>query len=366
MTGVPPADARWMGQALWLAERGLGRTTPNPAVGALVIAAGGVVVGHGSTEPAGGRHAEIVALDAAGARANGSTLYCTLEPCAHTGRTGPCVDRIIAAGVRRVVAAVEDPDPRVRGGGFARLRAAGLDVSVGAGRREAVRLNLPFFTVHLKGRPMVVAKTATSLDGRVASEPGRRTSLTSPPALRRAQFTRARMDAVAVGSATLLVDDPRLDVRDLYRERPLVRAVFDRSLRTPPSARLLSTCGAGPVVVLTSDAAARRSPAAVEALTGAGATVLTEPEPSVTGFLRRLLAFDVQSVLLEGGPALQAAAFHEGVVDIVQAWVAPVWLGEAGVPGADALLRALPALSEARVEMHGPDALIEGYVHRID
>lgn len=366
MTGDPHADARWMGQALWIAERGLGRTTPNPAVGALVVTADGVVIGHGSTEPAGGRHAEIVALDAAGPRASGSTLYCTLEPCAHTGRTGPCVDRIIAAGVRRVVAAVQDPHPRVRGGGFLRLREAGVEVSVGVGRREAVRLNLPFFTVHLEGRPMVVAKTATSLDGRVASAPGRRTPLTSPQALRRVQFTRAGVDAVAVGSETLLVDDPRLDVRDLYRERPLVRAVFDRRLRTPPTARLLSTCAAGPVVVLTSEAAARQSPAAVAALTRAGATVVTELEPTVTSFLRRLLAFDVQSVLLEGGPALQASAFREGVVDMVQTWVVPTWLGEAGVPGADALLRALPALSEARVEMHGPDALIEGYVHGIN
>lgn len=367
MTGDPhAADARWMGQALWIAERGLGRTTPNPSVGALVIAAGEVAVGHGSTEPAGGRHAEIVALDTAGTRAFGSTLYCTLEPCAHTGRTGPCVDRIIAAGVRRVVAAVEDPHPRVRGGGFLRLREAGVEVLVGVGRREAVRLNLPFFTVHLEGRPMVMVKAATSLDGRVASAPGRRTPLTSAPALRVAQFTRARMDAVAVGSETLLVDDPRLDVRDLYRERPLLRAVFDRRLRTPPSARLLSTCDAGPVVILTSEAAARQSPAAVAALTRAGATVLTEPEPTVARFLRRLLAFDVQSVLLDGGPALHASAFREGVVDMVQAWVAPAWLGETGVPGADNLLRALPALFEARVEMHGPDALIEGYVHRLD
>lgn len=366
MTGDPHADARWMGRALWLAERGLGRTTPNPAVGACVIAPDGTAVGHGSTEPPGGRHAEVVALDAAGARAVGSTLYCTLEPCAHTGRTGPCVDRIIAAGVRRVVAAVEDPHPRVRGGGFARLRAAGIDVSVGVGRREAVRLNLPFFTVHLEGRPMVIAKTATSLDARVAAAPGQRTPLTSAPALRRVQLTRAQVDGVAVGSGTLLADDPRLDVRDVYRERPLVRAVFDRRLRTPPGARLLATGESGPVVILTSEMAARESPSSVDALAAAGARVLTAPDPSFTSLLRCLLAFDVQSVLLEGGPAIQAAAFREGVVDMVQAWVAPVWLGEAGVPGADELLRALPALAEARVETHGPDALIEGYVHRID
>jgi diaminohydroxyphosphoribosylaminopyrimidine deaminase/5-amino-6-(5-phosphoribosylamino)uracil reductase len=174
------------------------------------------------------------------------------------------------------------------------------------------------------------------------------------------------VDAVAIGSETLLTDDPRLDVRDLFRERPLVRAVFDRRLRTPPSARLLSTLDAGPVVVLTSVAAVERRPAALAALEAEGALVFAEEVPSVIHLLRRLIALDVQCVLLEGGPTLHRSAWLEGVVDVVQAYVASTCLGEAGVPAAEELLRALPALAHARVATCGQDALIEGYVHRID
>ena len=359
------ADHEFMARALALAERGLGRTTPNPAVGACIVAEG-VVVGHGSTEPPGQRHAEIVALDAAGGRARGATLYCTLEPCAHTGRTGPCVDRIIAAAITRVVAAVEDPDPRVRGRGFDRLRHAGLTVEVGVGGAEAVRVNLPFFTVHGKGRPMVIAKVAASLDGCVAAAPGMRTALTSEAANRRVQRTREQVDAVAVGSGTLLADDPRLDVRELYRARPLVRAVFDRRLRTPADARIFTTLDAGPVVILTSAAAVARHPEVAEALTARGAVVVPDADPTFPNLLRRLLAFDVHAVLLEGGPVLHGAAFAADAVDIVQAYVAPISVGPGGVRASAALLQSLPALVGARVEAWGPDAVIEGYVHRID
>jgi len=203
-------DTFWMRRALTLAERGLGRTTPNPVVGACVVTADGVVVGHGSHERAGGPHAEVHALNEAGGHAFGATLYCTLEPCAHTGRTGPCTERIVAAGIRRVVAPVEDPDPRVRGRGFEALRRAGIDVHVGPCREAAIRLNQPFFTTVGRGRPFVILKAATSLDGCLAEQPGRRTRLTSDPANRRVQYTRARVDAIAVGSETVLVDDPVL------------------------------------------------------------------------------------------------------------------------------------------------------------
>lgn len=359
------ADHHFMARALALAERGIGRTTPNPAVGACVVA-GDVVVGHGSTEPPGQRHAEIVALDAAGDQARGATLYCTLEPCAHTGRTGPCVDRIIAAGVSRVVAAVEDPDPRVRGRGFQTLREAGIRVDVGVSAADATRLNLPFFTVHQQGRPMVIAKVAMSRDECVAAAPGVRTALTSAPANQRAQRVRARVDAVAVGSGTLLADDPRLDVRDVYRERPLVRAIFDRRLRTPPTASVFDTRAAGPIVVLTSAEAVAGRPEAVAALTARGGTVVSDPVPTVRNLLTRLLAFDVHSVLLEGGPALHAAAFGESVVDLVHAYITPVELGAGGLRAADALLKALPGLSRVTTETVGPDTVIEGYVHGID
>src|SRR5687767_12245622 len=182
-----------MRRALFLAERGVGRTTPNPVVGACVVTDAGVVAGQGSHERAGGPHAEVFALDAAGDQARGATLYCTLEPCVHTGRTGPCTERILAAGVRRVVAATEDPDPRVSGRGLARLRDQGIDVAVGVERRAAVLLNLPFFTVKRHGRPFVILKAATSLDGRISARADARTFLTSSPANRRAHQVRARV-----------------------------------------------------------------------------------------------------------------------------------------------------------------------------
>src|SRR6187399_3486939 len=244
-----------MRRALAQAWQGWGRTTPNPLVGACVVTPEGVVVGQGAHERAGEPHAEIHALDEAGELARGATLYCTLEPCAHTGRTGPCTERVIAAGIRRVVAAMEDPFPLVQGRGFEALRARGIAVDVGVEHEAALRLNQPYLSALRSGRPFVTLKAATSLDGRIAAAPGQRTPLTSLPALRHAHCVRAQVDAVAVGSGTVLADDPLLTVREVYRERPLTRVVFDRRLRVPPTARLFSTLAAGPVIVLTSTTA---------------------------------------------------------------------------------------------------------------
>ena len=219
-----------MRRAIEHARRGLGRTTPNPIVGACVVSDEGVVIGQGAHEFAGGPHAEINALDEAGADARGATLYCTLEPCSHTGRTGPCSERIVAAGIRRVVAAMEDPFPLVSGRGFAALRAQGIEVDIGVEHDAAVRLNQPFLTAVRTGRPFVILKAATSLDGRIAVE-GERTSLSSLGALRHAQYMRATVDAIGVGSETLLIDDPLLTARDVYRERP----PGSSDLRPPPA-----------------------------------------------------------------------------------------------------------------------------------
>ena len=245
-------DLRWMRRALELSRRGLGRTTPNPLVGACVVTDDGVVVGDGTHERAGAPHAEVLALEEAGARAGGATLYCTLEPCVHTGRTGPCTERIIAAGIRRVVAAMEDPFPVVSGLGFARLREHGIVVDSGLERDAAARLNQPYLARLQNGRPFVTLKAATSLDGCLAAGPGQRTQLTSAAADRHAHAYRAQIDAIAVGSGTVLVDDPLLTAREVFRERPLARVIFDRRLRTPPTARLFSTLTAGPVIILTS------------------------------------------------------------------------------------------------------------------
>jgi diaminohydroxyphosphoribosylaminopyrimidine deaminase/5-amino-6-(5-phosphoribosylamino)uracil reductase len=327
-----------MRRAIEHARRGLGRTTPNPIVGACVVSDDGVVLGQGAHEFAGGPHAEINALDEARGDARGATLYCTLEPCSHTGKTGPCTERIIAAGIRRVVAAMSDPFPEVNGRGFAVLRAHGIDVDVGVEHDAAVRLNQPFLTALRKGRPFVILKAATSLDGRIAAARGTRTPLTSAPALRHAQYMRAQVDAIGVGSETILVDDPLLTVREVYRERPLTRVVFDRRCRVPSNARIFSTLSAGPIMVVTSH--------------------------ELADALKDLAVHGIHSLLLEGGAALHAAAWDAGVVDYVQLYVAPVWIGQDGVPLLEGRDFSPASLVERRVEQLGPDVLIEGYVHR--
>jgi diaminohydroxyphosphoribosylaminopyrimidine deaminase/5-amino-6-(5-phosphoribosylamino)uracil reductase len=353
-----------MRRAIEHARRGLGRTAPNPLVGACVVSSDGVVVGQGAHERAGEAHAEVHALDEAGDAARGATLYCTLEPCAHTGRTGPCTERVIAAGIRRVVAAMEDPFPLVQGRGFAALRAHGIAVEVGVEHEAALRLNQPYLSAIRTGRPFVTLKAATSLDGRIAAAPGRRTQLTSLPALRHAHGVRAQVDALAVGSGTVLADDPLLTVREVYRERPLTRVVFDRRLRVPPTAKLFSTLAAGPVVVLTSTQAMRDSGAAIDAVRALGATVLGLERDDIRTGLQMLGSLGIQSVVLEGGAALHGAAWDEGVVDAVQLYVAPVSLGADGVPLLEGRDFVSTALIERRVDLLGPDVLIEGYVHR--
>ena len=358
--------AHWMRRALFLAERGVGRTTPNPAVGACVVTSDGIVVGQGAHERAGGPHAEVFALEAAGARARGATLYCTLEPCVHTGRTGPCTERILAAGVARVVAAIEDPDPRVSGRGVGLLRDRGVEVVVGVEREAALRLNLPFFTAKRRGRPFVILKAATSADGYLAARTGERTFLTSPEANRRAHQVRARVDAIAIGAGTLLADDPLLTSRAVFRERPLTRVVLDRRLRTPARARLFSTLGAGPVIILTSLEASASHPDRVRSLEAAGATIAPVGEPGIEAMFRRLLSFDVHSVLLEGGACVHAAAWDARVVDSVHLYVTPHAIGPDGVRLLDGRHFSPAALVDARVEALGRDVVIEGYVHRID
>ena len=351
-----------MQRALYHARRGLGRTTPNPIVGACIVSPEGVVVGQGAHERAGEAHAEVHALEEAGADARGATLYCTLEPCAHTGRTGPCTEKIIAAGIARVVAAMEDPFPQVQGRGFARLRASGIHVDVGIGREEAIRLNQPFLTVVREGRPFVILKTATSRDGCIAGAPGQRTPITSAAARRHAQFVRSQVDAVGVGSETMLVDDPILTAREIYRERPLARVIFDRRLRTPPAARLFSTLAAGPVIILTVAEHADRE--RVVALEAAGATVIAVGEPGIADALQVLPGLGVHSLVIEGGAALHTAAWDARVVDYVQQYVAPVVIGAQGVRGFDVGQAAVSGLFDRTVTALGPDVLTEGYVHR--
>jgi len=352
-----------MRRALVLAARGRGRTSPNPMVGATVVARDGVVVGDGWHQQAGTPHAEVHALRAAGERARGATLVCTLEPCCHHGRTGPCTDAIIAAGISEVVVAVADPNPQVAGQGMARLEAHGIRVTAGVCQQAAAELNRGFFMAMRERRPWVVMKAGASADGRVAAGPGVRTPITSAASIRRSQRLRAEVDAIAVGVATLLVDNPVLTVRELYRPRPLVRIVFDRMLRTPPAARLFDTAAEGPILVVTTAAGIASAPARAQALEARGAR-LVETAGDVGSALREFGREGLRTLLVEGGPRLHAAFWEAGMIDEVQVFVAPDVHLPDGLPLMPGNGPCLAALSDLTVEPIGRDVLVRGYVHR--
>ena len=363
------SDRAHMARALALAERGRGTTSPNPMVGAVIVNDEGVVVGRGSHEFAGGPHAEIHALRDAGERARGATLYCTLEPCSHTGRTGPCAPQVVAAGIRRAVIAMEDPNPLVSGSGIALLRSGGLDVEVGVLGDQAARLNRPFLTVLRRRRPFVIMKVALSRDAKVAAAPGQRTTLTGEAAGRRIHRDRAEVDALAVGSGTVLVDDPLLTARGAFRRRPLVRVIFDRRLRTPPDARVLSTSTAGPVIIVTSATQEAAAPDRLEALKNAGAQVeaMEDRDGSfLARALERLAAGGVASIIVEGGPSLHQAFWDAAVVDSVQMYVTPHAVGAAGLSWIALPENLMATLDNVRVTPMGEDFLVEGDVHRAD
>lgn len=354
-------DTKLMERALFLAERGRGRTTPNPLVGAVVVTPDGVVVGQGAHIAAGGPHAEVVALDHAGSRAQGATLYCTLEPCSHVGRTGPCVERIVAAGIARVVAAVTDPNPRVSGKGFAFLRERGIEVVEDVAQDEAARQNAAFLMWIAHGRPLVTLKAAVSADGFVGAR-DRRVRLTGPAANRFLQRERAEFDAIAVGSGTVLTDDPLLTARVAYRYRPLTRVIFDWRARVPVTARVFSTLGEGPVIMIVSAGAAEARRRELDQLEARGVAVQTFPQVALGPVVDWLGTREILSLLVEGGPALHDRFLEAGLADRVQ-WVVTPGRLEQGVPiggwSRGALWSALP-----RTRVLGEDTLIEFDVHR--
>jgi diaminohydroxyphosphoribosylaminopyrimidine deaminase/5-amino-6-(5-phosphoribosylamino)uracil reductase len=363
------ADKRFMRRALGLAERARGLTSPNPLVGAVVVA-DGAVVGEGYHEAAGRPHAEIIALGAAGDRARGGTLYVTLEPCAHHGRTPPCAPAVVAAGVRRVVIATGDPDSRVNGRGLETLRAAGVAVAVGVLRDEAIRQNRVFFTSSRLGRPHVTLKAAVTLDGRIADVHGASQWITGEAARREAHRLRSDVDAIIIGVETALRDDPALTVRlDRPWPREPYRVVLDTSGRTPPTARLISAgTPSRALVVVGTRAPAERT----RALEATGATVVRVGEPSahvdVQQTLATLFARDVRSVLVEGGSEVHAAFFEAGLVDRVAMFIAPRLLGGRAAPGViggvGRALKDAVRLRELTVRSVGDDLLIEADVAR--
>jgi len=309
-----------MAAALDAARRGWGRTAPNPMVGAVVVR-GSEVVATGWHAEFGGPHAEAMALAQAGDRARGATVYVTLEPCAHTGKTPPCADALIRAGVARVVIAARDPNPVARGGAE-RLRAAGIEVVAGIREREALDLNASFHFSFGAERPWVTLKLALSIDAAIADAGGRSKWITGPAARAGGHALRAGSDAVAVGIGTALADDPSLTVRDAAPPRvPPVRVVFDRRARLPLESALARTAREAPVVVIAQAAGAGRR----AALEGAGVEVLDAP--TLEGALAVLRGRGIASLLVEGGAALAAAFLERAFVDRLVIFQAPVVLG---------------------------------------
>jgi diaminohydroxyphosphoribosylaminopyrimidine deaminase/5-amino-6-(5-phosphoribosylamino)uracil reductase len=351
----PTIDARFMTRAVFLAERGRGLTHPNPIVGAVVVNDDGIVVGQGAHLKAGEAHAEVHALEMAGAEARGATLYCTLEPCCHVGRTGPCVERVAAAGIRRVVTAVEDPNPVVAGKGHTWLRDRGIEVVTGVGDAEARAANAPFLTWIAERRPWTMMKVAVSAHNTVG-EPGARMS--GAEADRWMHRQRAWIDAIAVGAGTVLADDPWLTPRGAWRARPLTRVVIDWRGRVPASARVFGTTAAGPVIMVCLADVAHSHRRVLEA---AGVQVAAFESRDLAAVSTWLGANGVQSLLVEGGPALHDAWAHTAPVDAVQ-WLATRSLSR-GLSVAPALAqwRALAdGLPATRRRSLGADELIEG------
>lgn len=366
MAGVEPgadtSDRQFMALALRLARRGTGRTSPNPAVGAVVVQ-GGRVVGTGWHRQAGQAHAEVLALEEAGPAAPGATLYVTLEPCCHQGRTPPCTGAVAAAGVRRVVVAMLDPDPRVGGRGIGELASQGIAVAVGPGGPEAERLNEAYLLHRRLGRPFVTYKAAASLDGRTAAADGTSRWITGPAARRDVHRLRSASDAICVGIGTVLKDDPSLTVREVRSDRPPLRVVVDSLARTPPGARVLD--GAAPTLVTVSDAAPA---AAVTAIEARGAEVARLPAAGGRLALGPLLAClaerGIVSLLLEGGAILAGAFAAAGLVDRYVFYLAPKLLGGEGTAGllegwAAAGIGDARPLALGRIRRLGPDLRLE-------
>ncbi len=358
-----------MRRALVLAERGRGTTRPNPVVGAVIVRRGRIIA-EGFHRRAGEAHAEVAALaklPPGGAR--GATLYVSLEPCCHTGRTGPCTEAILAAGIARVVVGCGDPNPLVDGRGVARLRRGGVRVDVGCLEDECLDANRAFAIWVRERRPLVTLKAATTLDGFIADGKRRKQRgpawITGEDARRAAHELRAAHDAVLVGSGTVLADDPQLTVRLGGAKRPstLVRIVLDGRLRTPPRAKVLDA--EAPTLVFSARGA---SPSRARALRARGAEIVEVPAPrgrlSLLAVLRTLGALDIQSVLVEGGAAIHGAFIAEGLVDDVALFVAPRLLG-GGVPVAAGAGRGLAdalALEGLRTREIGRDWLVTGRV----
>ncbi len=347
----PGCDRRYMALALALGRRGLGRTWPNPAVGAVLVK-DGIVIARGWTQPSGRPHAEVEALRRAGAAARGATVYVTLEPCAHFGRTPPCADALIAAGVCRVVSALEDPNPEVAGQGHARLRAAGIAVEVGVGAEQARRDHAGHIRRMRDGRPHIVLKLAIAADGKVAAAGRRPVPITGEEARARVHLLRAQSYAIMVGIGTVLADDPLLTCRlPGMAVRSPVRVVLDTTLRLPISSRLANSAREVPVLVIASATAPQSAEDALRAVgieivrVRAGRGGIDLPEA-----MKLLGARGITRLMVEGGPTVAASLVAADLVDEAQLFFAPRPVGSDGI---DAIAH-LPLTVLTRSDRLGP------------
>jgi diaminohydroxyphosphoribosylaminopyrimidine deaminase/5-amino-6-(5-phosphoribosylamino)uracil reductase len=362
------SDEALIERAIELAERGRGLVSPNPMVGA-VVALDGRTVGEGWHEGPGSAHAEVVALGEAGERARGATLYTSLEPCVHFGRTPPCTDAILRAGIARVVVSATDPNPVVDGRGLRTLRDAGVRVDDGIGAAEAERLNAAYIKHVRTGLPFVTWKAAASLDGKVAARDGSSRWITGDEARADVHRLRAWADAIVVGAGTAVTDDPELTVREPgYRGRPPIRVVVDSAGRVPPTGDVFD--GAAPTLIATTDRASARTR---DAWRDAGAEVLvleaTDGRVSLPALFGDLGKREVQGVLIEGGPTLAWSALDEHLIDRIVLYLAPRLVGGADAPtvlegrGFAPIAAALP-LAVHSLERVGGDIRVEADVHR--
>ncbi|MDH4196234.1 MAG: bifunctional diaminohydroxyphosphoribosylaminopyrimidine deaminase/5-amino-6-(5-phosphoribosylamino)uracil reductase RibD [Candidatus Aminicenantes bacterium] len=363
-----PLDSAYLEMAYGLAEKARGRTSPNPLVGAVLVK-DGAIVGTGFHEEAGKPHAEAIALRRAGRRARGSTLYVTLEPCVHWGRTPPCADALIAAGIRRAVISAVDPNPLVNGRGLRKLRRNGVDVRLGLLAERNVRLNEAYAKYITRRVPWVTLKAALSADGRIAAAGGDARWITSAPARDYGHLIRGEHDALLVGIGTLLRDDPRLTIRHrAWGRKPTTRVILDPGLRFPPTAKILSTLRQGPVVVL-----ARRdaNPARAKALRMKGVEVVpTSASPNGVDLVAVLAALgqrEIGSVLVEGGSKVFTSFLRAGLADKAVLAIAPKLIGGSRAPGlweeeGAARVRDALDLRATTVVRVGEDIIVEGYL----
>lgn len=373
-------DEQFMRRALELARTGVGLASPNPTVGAVVVDTSATEVAAATHTYDGVKHAEVLALEQAGARARGGTLYLNLEPCSHQGRTGPCVDVVIAAGIRRVVCAMKDPNPQVSGEGFARLRAAGIEVDVGLLEAEAKKLNEGFAKFIRHRTPLVTLKAAMTLDGKIAPPPSgsRRPEvaaggstggwITGEIARQHVQQLRHEHDAIMAGVGTVIADDPLLTDRSgRARRRPLLRVILDSWLRMPETSRLVKTAHNDVLVFYSAaDESRKRQVEKLGIRVEQIPPVHPDGRPNLVEVMRHLGKHDITSVLIEGGATVNWTALSSGIVDKLFLYYAPKILGEGAVPfaasgGAGASHGMLLA---RRLELHqfGEDFAVEGYL----